>query len=150
MDIFSEIILGGIAILIAAIALALAKISGQMKDILLKESLREEEMAQILERMSTLQAAYYTDTMTGINKLGKITREDDGESLFGNADGEGDELYEKAKELVIQGGKASASILQRKLRVGYARAARLLDLLEEEGIIGPADGEKPREIMENE
>lgn len=58
-----------------------------------------------------------------------------------------DSLYEDAKELVVQTGKASASLLQRRLRVGYARAARLLDLLEEQGVIGPADGAKPRDIL---
>ena len=58
----------------------------------------------------------------------------------------GDDLYEAAKEEVTRAGKASASLLQRRLRVGYARAARLLDILEDKGIIGPADGAKPREV----
>lgn len=58
-----------------------------------------------------------------------------------------DELLDEARQTVIQAGRASASLLQRRLRVGYARAARLLDLLEEEGTIGPADGAKPREIL---
>lgn len=58
-----------------------------------------------------------------------------------------DELLPEAKELILQTGKASASFLQRRMRIGYARAARLLDLLEEQGIIGPADGAKPREIL---
>lgn len=57
-----------------------------------------------------------------------------------------DDMYMEAKEVVIQAGKASASLLQRRLRVGYARAARLLDLLEENGVIGPGDGAKPREV----
>ncbi|OGZ60433.1 MAG: hypothetical protein A3B96_01465 [Candidatus Spechtbacteria bacterium RIFCSPHIGHO2_02_FULL_43_15b] len=57
-----------------------------------------------------------------------------------------DELYEEAKTVVIRAQKASASLLQRRLRVGYARAARLLDLLEENNIIGPGDGAKPREV----
>lgn len=57
-----------------------------------------------------------------------------------------DDLYEAAKEEVTRAGKASASLLQRRLRVGYARAARLLDILEEQGIIGPGDGAKPREV----
>lgn len=57
-----------------------------------------------------------------------------------------DDLYEEALEVVRSAGKASASLLQRRLRVGYARAARLLDLMEEQGVIGPAQGAKPREI----
>jgi S-DNA-T family DNA segregation ATPase FtsK/SpoIIIE len=61
--------------------------------------------------------------------------------------GEEDELFNEARELVIQAGKASASLLQRRLKVGYARAARLLDLLEAEGVIGPADGAKPRDVL---
>jgi S-DNA-T family DNA segregation ATPase FtsK/SpoIIIE len=59
-----------------------------------------------------------------------------------------DELYEEAREIVIGAGKASTSYIQRKLRVGYARAARLMDLLEERGVIGPADGSRPREVLE--
>ena len=57
-----------------------------------------------------------------------------------------DELYGDAKEVVVQAGKASASLLQRRLKVGYARAARLLDMLEERGVIGPGDGAKQREV----
>jgi len=60
-----------------------------------------------------------------------------------------DELFEAAKEEVIRAKKASASLLQRRLRVGYARAARLLDVLEDKGIVGPADGAKPREVYAN-
>jgi S-DNA-T family DNA segregation ATPase FtsK/SpoIIIE len=58
-----------------------------------------------------------------------------------------DELLPQAKEAIMQAGKASASLLQRRLRVGYARAARLLDILEAQGIIGPGEGAKPREIL---
>lgn len=65
-------------------------------------------------------------------------------SAGGDAD---DELFDEAKKIIFQSGKASASLLQRRLRIGYARAARLLDILEEKGIIGPADGAKPREIL---
>lgn len=62
-------------------------------------------------------------------------------------DGEGDDLLEEARELVVNAGKASASYLQRMLKIGYARAARILDLLESQGVIGPADGAKPRDIL---
>lgn len=58
-----------------------------------------------------------------------------------------DDLYEEAKQTIIEAGKASTSYLQRKLRVGYARAARLMDMLEERGVIGAADGSKPRDVI---
>jgi len=60
--------------------------------------------------------------------------------------GEEDPLFEKVKQLVLETRKASASFLQRRLRIGYARAARLIDMLEERGIVGPAEGAKPREV----
>lgn len=58
-----------------------------------------------------------------------------------------DDLFLDACNVVIQSGKASASLLQRRLRIGYARAARLLDLLEERGVIGPYDGARPRQVL---
>lgn len=61
--------------------------------------------------------------------------------------GDDDDMYELAKEAIMEAGKASTSYLQRKLKVGYARAARLMDMLEDRGIIGPSDGAKPREIL---
>jgi len=68
-------------------------------------------------------------------------------SFVGNDDEDEDDLYDEAKQLVIEAGRASTSYLQRKLRVGYARAARLMDILEDRGVIGPSDGSKPREIL---
>ncbi|OGG52846.1 hypothetical protein A2851_04720 [Candidatus Kaiserbacteria bacterium RIFCSPHIGHO2_01_FULL_53_29] len=62
-------------------------------------------------------------------------------------DSEDDELYVEAKRTVIEAGKASTSYLQRKLGVGYARAAKLIDMLEERGVVGAADGAKPRDII---
>lgn len=70
-----------------------------------------------------------------------------GDSFGGDSDEEDDDLYEEAKHIVIEAGKASTSYIQRKLRVGYARAARLMDILEMKGVIGPADGAKPREVL---
>ncbi|MES2088042.1 MAG: DNA translocase FtsK 4TM domain-containing protein [Patescibacteria group bacterium] len=61
-----------------------------------------------------------------------------------------DDMYEQAKEEVLHAGKASTSYLQRKLRIGYARAARLVDLLQERGVIGAADGARPREVINAE
>lgn len=71
-----------------------------------------------------------------------------GSDIFGlAADGDDDELYEEARKVVLEAGRASTSYLQRKLRIGYARAARLMDLLEEHGVIGPPDGARPREVV---
>ncbi|MEJ0021702.1 MAG: DNA translocase FtsK 4TM domain-containing protein [Candidatus Doudnabacteria bacterium] len=70
---------------------------------------------------------------------------------FENSDDEDDdELMAEAIEVVQNAGKASASLLQRRLRVGYARAARLLDLMEDKGLIGPGEGAKPREVYGSE
>lgn len=69
------------------------------------------------------------------------------DSVIGNDSDVDDDLYEDAREEVIKAGRASTSYLQRKLRIGYARAARLIDILEEKGVIGPGDGAKPREVL---
>ena len=69
------------------------------------------------------------------------------EGNIGDDMGDDDELYETAKEEVVRAGKASTSYIQRKLSVGYARAARLIDMLEERGVIGPGSGAKPRDIL---
>ena len=62
-------------------------------------------------------------------------------------DDEVDEMYEQAARLVVQTGQASISHLQRRLKLGYARAARLVDMMERDGIVGPGEGAKPREIL---
>ncbi len=77
-----------------------------------------------------------------------VTERNGGTSSGGGfADGDDDELYDEARDLVVRANKASASYLQRRLSIGYARAARLLDLLEERGIIGKGEGAKPRAIL---
>ena len=97
--------------------------------------------------VSYLQSAYKNEVPQEIN----ITAEDTKTAVFGETesfeDGEEDDLYDEAKEIVVSAGKASTSFLQRKLRVGYARAARLIDLLEERGIVSAGDGAKPREVI---
>ena len=70
----------------------------------------------------------------------------DADQLLGDP-GDKDELYEKAVETVLNSGQASASYLQRRLKLGYARAARIIDQMEGEGLIGPSEGSKPREIL---
>lgn len=67
--------------------------------------------------------------------------------LDGDSDADLDDLFEDAKQTVISAGKGSTSYIQRKLGVGYARAARIMDQLEEQGIVGPENGSKPREVL---
>jgi DNA segregation ATPase FtsK/SpoIIIE, S-DNA-T family len=75
-------------------------------------------------------------------------KQNDSGSIFASMeDEEGDDKYAEAKAAVLEAGKASTSYLQRKLGVGYSRAAKLIDMLEERGVIGPADGSKPREVI---
>lgn len=62
-------------------------------------------------------------------------------------DSERDEFYNRAVELVQMNGQASTSFIQRRLRVGYNRAARMIEMMQEDGIVGPADGAKPREVL---
>ena len=75
-----------------------------------------------------------------------IDDEEENVDLFGNSYEE-DPLYDQALDVVVQAGKASASYIQRRLKIGYNRAARLVEEMEERGIVGPANGSKPREII---
>ena len=81
--------------------------------------------------------------LDGVNERNNIFDAVEG----GNDMEDEDDLYGEAKEVVVSANKASTSYLQRKLGVGYSRAAKLIDLLEEKGVIGPANGSKPREIL---
>ncbi len=67
----------------------------------------------------------------------------------GSAEGDNDELFDDAVRLVFEFGKASTSLLQRRLRIGYGRAAHLIDLMERDGLVGPADGSRPRELLKS-
>ena len=78
------------------------------------------------------------------NSLEQVQQEksEGGETFFGDDD----PLFNDVKRIVLETKKASASFLQRRLRIGYSRAARLIDMLEDKGIVGAADGAKPREV----
>jgi S-DNA-T family DNA segregation ATPase FtsK/SpoIIIE len=101
----------------------------------------------IVDQGKKVQDSYVAMEQSLAESLEKSEPGKDGEGageFFGEA-GE-DPLFEEVKKIVIETKKASASFLQRRLRIGYSRAARLIDMLEEQGIVGPADGAKPREV----
>lgn len=90
----------------------------------------------------SLHEAYKDEAMYELNLRDRAS-----DSFYAVDNGEIDELYDSAKEATIKSGKASTSFLQRRLGVGYSRAARLMDMLEQEGVIGPAQGSGPREVI---
>jgi len=102
----------------------------------------EEEVEAVVEYVKTLGKPDYIDEEMFYDEDG----EDAGPSLFSDGD---DPLYEKALEIVMQQGKASASFIQRRLKIGYNRSARLVEKMEQNGVVGPAQGSKPREVLRN-
>jgi len=105
---------------------------------------------EVKKVVNYLSDAYKDEINDEINLTAASVGNDKGifESTLDGEDDVDDELYEEARITVMEAGKASTSYLQRKLKLGYARAARLIDVLEARGVIGPGDGAKPREILE--
>lgn len=108
----------------------------------------DQEIERVAEFWKNQQEPEYKDNVT--ERQAGVALAGGDSDIFNNGDDGGDELLPEAKETVMRAGKASASLLQRRLRVGYSRAARLLDILEEQGVIGPGDGAKPREVLIND
>ncbi len=100
----------------------------------------EEELKRVVDYWKSDTAPEYNPLVTEKPVSGSA-------SIFGGKDEERDSMYEEAKQVVLESGKASTSFLQRRLKLGYGRAARIIDELEKDGIVGPADGAKPREIL---
>jgi len=104
----------------------------------------EKETAAVVEFWKNQGQAEYVESFL------EAPKDDKGRDLEAGADEDADgndELYEDGVRLVLEFGKASTSLLQRRLRIGYGRAAHLIDMMERDGIVGPADGSKPREIL---
>ena len=101
----------------------------------------EEEIERVINYVCDQQKAQYVDTMENLE------RSTSSASGTGTESGDDDPLYDEIVEFAIKTGKVSASLLQRRFRLGYNRAARIVDLLEERGIIGPANGSKPRDVL---
>ena len=101
----------------------------------------DEEIKRVVDYTISRQKAHYDETLTmDADEMGAT-------SMVDSNDATEEPLYNEIVEFVVTSGKASASLLQRRFRLGYNRAARCIDLLEERGIIGPANGSKPREVL---
>jgi len=107
----------------------------------------EKEIALVVESWRAQGTAQYEEKFLQAIKDDGDRAESGGAGDGAEGEAEHDELYEDAVRLVLDFGKASTSLLQRRLRIGYGRAAHLIDLMERDGIVGPADGPKPREIL---
>ncbi len=99
----------------------------------------ESETSRIVEFLQEQGSASYDDSV-----VAEVEEEGD---AVGQDDENADERYDEAVAIVCESGQASISMVQRRLRIGYNRAARLIELMEKEGIVGPADGAKPREVL---
>jgi S-DNA-T family DNA segregation ATPase FtsK/SpoIIIE len=103
----------------------------------------DQEVVKVTDHLRMQRPPEYDEEIVAqpvqLNGRGGIVMDFDG--------GGDDDMYKDAVQVVVDSGKASASLLQRRLRVGYARAARLIETMEEQGIIGPADGARPRDVL---
>jgi DNA segregation ATPase FtsK/SpoIIIE, S-DNA-T family len=104
----------------------------------------EKEIAKVVDWWKSQSEPHYNEEFLKPFREKERDSELDGEEEDSS---ELDEVYEEAVRLVVESGKASTSLLQRRLRLGYGRAARLIDLMERDGIVGAPDGSKPREVL---
>ncbi|MGI5963166.1 MAG: DNA translocase FtsK [Lawsonibacter sp.] len=111
----------------------------------------DQEVASVVEFVKKSGAVQYDDTVMQEIEQHVAEKEKGNKGVGGSipedANGDYDELIDAAAEVVVETGQASVSMLQRRLKLGYARAARLVDQLEEKGIVGPFEGSKPRQLL---
>ena len=107
----------------------------------------EKEIAAVVEFWKAQATAEYQQSFLEAPKEERDATAGGVSGEAGDGEGENDPMYNDAVRLVVEFGKASTSLLQRRLRIGYGRAAHLIDLMEQDGIVGAADGPKPREVL---
>lgn len=109
--------------------------------------LADEEVEAVVDYIKSQEKAEYDEEINEeIERQATVEKKKGGTSDLSEGD-EDDEMLPKAIEVVVESQMASTTLLQRKLRLGYARAARLIDVLEEKGIVGPFEGSKPRKVL---
>lgn len=111
--------------------------------------LSDKEVESVVDAIkSQMQSEYDDDVMQEIERQAALDKKKNGGVVdSGDSDSEADEMLPKAIEVVVENQAASTTLLQKKLKLGYARASRIIDDLEERGIIGPYEGSKPRKVL---
>ena len=108
----------------------------------------DEEISAVLSFIKATSQAQYDEEMIAemerraVSEKGKDSGDDDADGSSAH-----DPMFDQAVECVIEAGQASTSLLQRRCKLGYARAARIMDQMEQEGVIGPYEGAKPRAVL---
>ena len=107
----------------------------------------DDEIKKLIDFTVEQQKAQYDESLLNLEAVDNNAVDNTViDEVAGDVDSE-EELYQQVLEFVVRTQKASASLLQRRFRLGYNRAARAMDLLEERGIVGPPNGSKPREVL---
>lgn len=110
--------------------------------------LSDDEVESVVEFIKGQEKAEYDDeVIQEIDRQAAAEKKKGGGAADAESDGDSDEMLPKAIEVVVEAQMASTTLLQRRLRLGYARAARLVDELESRGIVGPFEGSKPRKVL---
>lgn len=107
----------------------------------------DDEIKRVIDHTIEQQKAEYDDSLLNLEAVDDKNSNIDGKGKSDGGSDDNDPLYNEIVEFVISTGKASASLLQRRFKLGYNRAARIIDQLEENNIIGPPNGSKPREVL---
>ena len=107
----------------------------------------DDEIKRVIDHTIEQQKAEYDDSLLNLEAVDDKSSNVDGKGKSDGGTDDNDPLYNEIVEFVISTGKASASLLQRRFKLGYNRAARIIDQLEENNIIGPPNGSKPREVL---
>ena len=105
-------------------------------------NVEDEEIDRIVADLSIQSPAQYNEDL-----MAKLSETAAASGMSGEFSMGDDEDYKRAVQVVINEGKASTSLLQRRMRIGYGKASRLIDQMEEKGVIAPADGSKPRAVL---
>ena len=132
---FAVLILG----LLVEVVLWLRAMRADAKDLRQRLDWRDDELRKALRYLAKQHNTRYTEVLTTVREHQQQQTDDIAAEV--------ELLLDEAKRIVIEAGKCSTSYLQRKLRIGYARAACLVDLLEDEGVVGPVEGSQPRVVL---